>query len=1019
MFNKLNIKSMLFCILFIRLCRTMIFKRVFKLLIVFILFLPLKNLVAVEILSDYSNKDNWRLIVGKGEWQKDPVTGEMCLTVTGEPGLVESNYWMLNYPFKPDQQYKLSCMVRKSSGTAGGLVLIGSNIVNRDVNAEKNWTKYEFYFSTPSDVNNNYLRFGQWHVNGTIWFRDIQVTPAQPVYKTFNGIQLGSGETIKNGIYKVHYNFRNFDTNSSRCLLAFNCYFNTSRWDFKLGSIVVFKHMLGRYDIRQKTGQLVLLVNYYSGGKCLIEASRDGKYWLDVGTIDKTGEFDFKVPENLYPAEMIYIRLRSFGLTTRIQINNYRYQAEIQTKTLDISGQTQYADILEESEDFDVQIGSLLTDGQQKTVINITNSLNKLRYFNIENGKSGQVIQSNIAAPPGKKISIEYPAAGPVPQESLLVYPLDKKFTKYTANLNLTTPYLEKADYGYLINNDDNAALWWTDATRKIGKYRDVPNERKPIIEFYCARNEYEPKQLVIRANSDMENIFAKLSPLTHQNGTTILPLEFAQLMLVDYVYVQNVTDAVGSVDYWPDPLPPLKKPFSVKKGENQPLWILFQVPKNALPGDYYGNIQLRNGKWQQNIPIRLHVWDFTLPEETHLQTAFGFQASLLNRYHHFSDSDNLTVLLDKYFKNFAEHRISPYDPFILGNIKMSVDENTLTTRLDFGKFDALGQKYLNRTGFNSFRLNVKGLGNGSFNGHKIGQIGSFIQGSPQYEKIMFDYLSQLQTHLQQRGWLDKAYIYWFDEPEPKDYDYIKETMDLIHKAAPKLTRMLTEQPEPDLYGYVDLWCPKTDNYDHELDEICRSRGEKIWWYICSGPKEPFCTLFIDHYAVELRTWIWQSWKYGLDGILVWEINYWTSNAAYLDPQLQNPYLDPMSYQSGYGLNPGEKIFWGNGDGRFIYPPAAVFESDQKNTEGPVNSIRLEILREGLEDFEYFWLLNDLVQKVYQKQGNTPLLQQAQKLLIVPETITTSLTNFSKNPDFIYEHRTKLAEMIELFQKEL
>ena len=29
--------------------------------------------------------------------------------------------------------------------------------------------------------------------------------------------------------------------------------------------------------------------------------------------------------------------------------------------------------------------------------------------------------------------------------------------------------------------------------------------------------------------------------------------------------------------------------------------------------------------------------------------------------------------------------------------------------------------------------------------------------------------------------------------------------------------------------------------------------------------------------------------------------------------------------------------------------------------EGPINSIRMELLREGIEDYEYFWLLQELV----------------------------------------------------------
>ncbi len=35
-------------------------------------------------------------------------------------------------------------------------------------------------------------------------------------------------------------------------------------------------------------------------------------------------------------------------------------------------------------------------------------------------------------------------------------------------------------------------------------------------------------------------------------------------------------------------------------------------------------------------------------------------------------------------------------------------------------------------------------------------------------------YLKQLE-YFRQRGWLDMPYIYWFDEPEPKDYDFVRQ----------------------------------------------------------------------------------------------------------------------------------------------------------------------------------------------------------------------------------------------------
>jgi len=66
--------------------------------------------------------------------------------------------------------------------------------------------------------------------------------------------------------------------------------------------------------------------------------------------------------------------------------------------------------------------------------------------------------------------------------------------------------------------------------------------------------------------------------------------------------------------------------------------------------------------------------------------------------------------------------------------------------------------------------------------------------------------------------------------------------------------------------------------------------GEKFWWYICTGPKAPYCTLFIDHPGTELRVWLWQTWQRNIEGVLVWQTNYWTSNTAYPDqPVLAGP----------------------------------------------------------------------------------------------------------------------------------
>ncbi len=136
---------------------------------------------------------------------------------------------------------------------------------------------------------------------------------------------------------------------------------------------------------------------------------------------------------------------------------------------------------------------------------------------------------------------------------------------------------------------------------------------------------------------------------------------------------------------------------------------------------------------------------------------------------------------------------------------------------------------------------------------------------------------------MRDKGWLDEAFVYWFDEPDPKDYEFVSNGFAKLKQWAPDIHRMLTEQVEPALIGGPNIWCPLTASYDPETAEQRRAAGDEFWWYVCTGPKAPYCTLFIDHPGTEMRVWLWQTWQRQIAGILVWETNYWTSSAAYPD----------------------------------------------------------------------------------------------------------------------------------------
>ncbi len=337
----------------------------------------------------------------------------------------------------------------------------------------------------------------------------------------------------------------------------------------------------------------------------------------------------------------------------------------------------------------------------------------------------------------------------------------------------------------------------------------------------------------------------------------------------------------------------------------------------------------------------------------------------------------------------------------------------------DWTAWDAAMERAFTEYHFNSFRMRIDGLGGGTFHERYEPAFLGYQGGTPEYELLIGKYLKGIEDHLREKGWLDKAYVYWFDEPAPQDYEFVKRGFETLKKHAPELRRMLTEQVEPELVGGPNLWCPLTPHLNVPGTAERRAAGDDFWWYVCCSPKAPYVTDFIDHPGTEMRVWLWQTWAERVSGILLWETVYWTSDAAYPDrSRPQNPYLDPMGWVSGYSTEPGTKRPWGNGEGRTLYPPLAGADgrSSTPVLDGPVVSFRLEMLRDGLEDFEYFVILRDLLE---QKGGmlETRERTRIEALLTVPAEVSTDLTTFTKNPASLETHREALARAISMLLK--
>lgn len=345
--------------------------------------------------------------------------------------------------------------------------------------------------------------------------------------------------------------------------------------------------------------------------------------------------------------------------------------------------------------------------------------------------------------------------------------------------------------------------------------------------------------------------------------------------------------------------------------------------------------------------------------------------------------------------------------------------KKSFVPEFDWTDWDAAMTRAFDQYHFNGFRLGVPGMGHGTFHARYEPNLLGYGEDTPEYKTAFSSWCQAVEAHLREKGWLDYAYVYWFDEPEPDDYEFVMNGFRKLKEAAPGINRMLTEQMEPELIGGPNIWCPVSHNYDYDKARARQAAGDTIWWYVCTGPKAPYATLFIDHPATELRVWLWQTWERSIEGVLIWQTNYWHSKEAYPDAP-QNPYEDPMGWTTGYSTPVGTKRPWGNGDGRFIYPPLAAADGQPEAPvfDDPVSSIRLEMLRDGIEDYEYCVILSDLLGKCKNKLTEEELTTY-RRLLEVPDDITKSMTEFTWDPEPIETHREAVARAIVELQRQL
>lgn len=544
----------------------------------------------------------------------------------------------------------------------------------------------------------------------------------------------------------------------------------------------------------------------------------------------------------------------------------------------------------------------------------------------------------------------------------------------------VATPVLAQSPSWGVVAKGKWGVLWTQSPLVKTMKNTPAPTKTVSAARIHLARNEHEAFQLVLTPAKALNNVRIVPHTLT---GPKNAKLGAWDVTVKNVAYVNCTTPSSEDVPagLYPDPLPD-HTPFNAPVGQNSAVWVTVYASRNTPPGEYKGTVDvIATGMGKITVPLSLHVWKFTLPSVSRLRTAYGNAPENAATYQGATTIEQKRKLQDLYNLNFFKHRVSPYRPYAFYDIGIQTDNDTLT--LDFRDFDLAIRKYFPM--FNSYELPRFGMGD---------DVG-FGKG-PDGERMKIDYMRQVAEHLVDKGQIDKGYDYITDEPQPQQYDEVIQAAKNVRLADQRIKILLTEQVEEKLIGSVDIWVPILAEFDEQESKARQAEGEEVWWYSCCWPKHPYPAYFIDYPAMDLRMFHWMTWRYGLNGILYWNTMYWQDN----------PWQTPMSQPPDRSTN------WGNGDGQLLYP-AARTHSPTFVAKGPVDSIRWETIRDGIEDWDYFRVLQDKVDAATESKKATPAYAAAQEALNQVNGCITSRTEYCKDSTQAETIRLKVALAIE------
>ncbi len=488
----------------------------------------------------------------------------------------------------------------------------------------------------------------------------------------------------------------------------------------------------------------------------------------------------------------------------------------------------------------------------------------------------------------------------------------------------------------------DNFSAWFVDSLVKV--FPDSPaaiSRVEPALA--SARNGHCSLQVALRSESRRVIRVRVSGPRFGKAALRVRTFLVGDVKVDSHPANTPLDEVVRSeLGPYPDPLFPLEKAIALESSRTETLWISIFTPADGRAGTYRGMVEIDAGNQKLKLPFHVEVFAATVPKEQNLWVTnwLWLDRELMEKHYPQlkSDPDRYWKLLENIGRTMAEYKQNIV--FVPVRTLARAQLADRAVQYDFGlvdrwveTFDKAGVARMIEGG------HLSGRSSGGYDSPYViaadlvekGQIvrKELSPDDPRAEENLRQFLRQLRNHLVQKGWLSRYVQHVHDEPHGTEMPIYRRLVHIVSEELPGVPTLDAISLLEDIPSETTIWVPKLGTFDQRLDAIAthQAHGGQSWFYICLDPRGRYLNRFIDFPTLKVRLLPWVDYRYGLTGYLHWGGNFWTDR----------PFEDVQpDWGGGFHLPAG--------DDAIVYP--------DPEHDGVFVSLRLEVMREGIEDYE-------------------------------------------------------------------